>query len=307
MRTHKRHAAAHLLIGTLIEGREHMLVRPALKFLAPLGLRQIPQCGHIGHACVLTGRHLPIRGARMACQSVEQGQTMHEQGGPGASDGVIPCAEHLAAAPGLLEQGVALRHATPVGARQVGVTGAQLHAKVVEGGPTHAGTAFDHIQMIGAKKHARQNPAHAGGRTSLAVTAKRALAVLNAQPHIEHAAIALESQLEPARARAVVHELGSGGMPKRGAARQKLQRLYKVGLSRRVGSRKHRHAFVQVKTVAIETAVARDGKVAGKHGHGAALDANRHDQVQIVDLVVGLKDTRLRVALELQRDLLLLG
>ena len=74
----------------------------------------------------------------MARQSVEQGQTMHEQGGPGASDGVIPCAEHLAAAPGLLEQGVALRHATPVGARQVGVTGAQLHAKVVEGGPTHA-------------------------------------------------------------------------------------------------------------------------------------------------------------------------
>ena len=40
--------------------------------------------------------------------------------------------------------------------------------------------------------------------------------------------------------------------------------------------------------------------------HGE-LDANRHDQVQIVDLVVGLKDTRLRVALELQRDLLLLG
>ena len=80
MRTHKRHAAAHLLIGTLIEGREHMLVCPVLKFLAPLGLRQIPQRGHIGHACVLTGRHLPIRGAHMACQSVEQGQTMHEQG-----------------------------------------------------------------------------------------------------------------------------------------------------------------------------------------------------------------------------------
>ena len=37
------------------------------------------------------------------------------------------------------------------------------------------------------------------------------------------------------------------------------------------------------------------------------LDADRHDQVQVVDLVVGLEDARLRVALELQRDLLLLG
>ena len=204
---------------------------------------------------------------------------MHEQGGSGPGDGVIPRAKHLAAAPGLLEQGVALRHATPVGARQVGITGAQLYAKVVEGGAAHAGTALDHIQMIGAKQHTRQNPAHAGGRTPLAVTAKRTLAVLHAHPHIEHATIALEPQLEPARARAVVHELGSGGMPKRGAARQKLQRLYEVGLSRRVGPRKHRHAFIQVKTVAIETAVARDRKVAGKHGHGTALDANRHDQV----------------------------
>ena len=40
---------------------------------------------------------------------------------------------------------------------------------------------------------------------------------------------------------------------------------------------------------------------------GQLLDADRHDQVQVVDLVVGLEDARLRVALELQRDLLLLG
>ena len=102
-------------------------------------------------------------------------------------------------------------------------------------------------------------------------------------------------------------ELGCGRMPKRGAARQQLQRLYKIGLSRRVGSRKYRHALVQGKAIAIEAAVVRDGKIAGEHGHGATLDADRHDQVQVVDLVVGLEDARLRVALELQRDLLLLG
>ena len=41
-----------------------------------------------------------------------------------------------------------------------------------------------------------------------------------------------------------MNELGCGRMPKRGAARQQLQRLYEIGLSRRVGSRKYRHAVV---------------------------------------------------------------
>ena len=161
--------------------------------------------------------------------------------------------------------------------------------------------------MVGAKQHARQNPAHTGGRASLTVAAKRALTVLRAQSHIKHASVALEPQLDLARAHAVMDELGCGRMPKRGTARQQLQRLYEIGLSRRVGSRKYRHALVQGKAIAIEAAVVRDGKIAGEHGHGAALDADRHDQVQVVDLVVGLKDARLRVALELQRDLLLLG
>ena len=72
-------------------------------------------------------------------------------------------------------------------------------------------------------------------------------------------------------------ELGCGRMPKRGTARQQLQRLYEIGLSRCVGSRKYRHALVQGKAIAIEAAVVRDGKIAGEHGHGAALDADRHD------------------------------
>ena len=232
---------------------------------------------------------------------------MHEQSRARAGNRIVPRAEHLAAAPGLLEQGVTLGHAATIGARKIGIACAQLHAKVVEGGAAHTGASLNHVQMVGAKQHARQNPAHTGGRASLAVAAKRAFTVLRAQSHIKYAAVALEPQLDLARAHAIMDELGCGRMPKRGAARQQLQRLYEIGLSRRVGSRKYRHALVQGKTIALETAVVRDGKIAGEHGHGAALDANRHDQVQVVDLVVGLEDARLRVALELQRDLLLLG
>ena len=40
---------------------------------------------------------------------------------------------------------------------------------------------------------------------------------------------------------------------------------------------------------------------------GRLLDADRHDQVQVVDLVVGLEHARLVVALQLERDLLLAG
>ena len=243
----------------------------------------------------------------MARQPVEQGQPVHEQSRARAGNRIVPRAEHLAAAPGLLEQGVTLGHAATIGARKIGIACAQLHAKVVEGGAAHTGASLNHVQMVGAKQHARQNPAHTGGRASLAVAAKRAFTVLRAQSHIKYAAVALEPQLDLARAHAIMDELGCGRMPKRGAARQQLQRLYEIGLSRRVGSRKYRHALVQGKTIALETAVVRDGKIAGEHGHGAALDANRHDQVQVVDLVVGLEDARLRVALELQRDLLLLG
>ena len=205
----------------------------------------------------------------MARQPVEQGQPVHEQGRARTGNRIVPRAEHLAAAPGLLEQGVTLGHAAPISARKIGIACAQLHAKVIEGGAAHTGASLNHVQMVGTKQHARQNPAHTGGRASLAVAAKRALTVLHVQSHIKHAAVALEPQLDLARAHAVMDELGCGRVPKRGAARQQLQRLYEIGLSRRVGSRKYRHALVQGKAIAIEAAVVRDGKIAGEHGHGA--------------------------------------
>ena len=65
-----------------------------------------------------------------------------------------------------------------------------------------------------------------------------------------------------------MHELGCGRMPKRGATRQQLQRLYEVGLSRRVGAREHGHTVAQGKTVTVEAAIARNGKIACVHGHG---------------------------------------
>ena len=66
-----------------------------------------------------------------------------------------------------------------------------------------------------------------------------------------------------------MYQLGSGRVPKRGTARQQLQRLYEIGLSRRIGPREHRHAIVQNKAVTIEAAVVCDGKIASEHGHGA--------------------------------------
>ena len=198
MRTHECHAAAHFLVGVLVEGREHTFVRPVFKLFACIGLGQIPQRGHIGHVGVLAGRHLPIRGAHMARQPVEQGQAMHKQGRPGAGNGVIPRAEHLAAAPVLLEKGVALGHATPVGTCQIGIARAQLHAKVVERGAAHVGTSLDHVQVVRAKQHARQHAAHTGGGAFLAVATKRAFAILHTQPHVQHATIALEPQLDSA-------------------------------------------------------------------------------------------------------------
>ena len=66
-----------------------------------------------------------------------------------------------------------------------------------------------------------------------------------------------------------MYQLGGGRVPKRGTARQQLQRLYEIGLSRRIGPREHRHAIVQDKAVTIEAAVVRDGKIASEHGHGA--------------------------------------
>ena len=264
---HERHAAAHLLVGALVERRQHALVRPALQLFSVLGLGQIPQRGHVGHVRGLAGRHLSVSIAHMARQSVDQGQTMHEQGRARTGKRFIPGAKHLAAAPALLEQGIALRHAAAIGARKVGVACTQLHAKVVERGAADAGATLDHIQVVRAKQNARQHTAHAGGRAPLAVTAKRALAVLYAQPHVQHAPIALEPQLDLARAHAVAHELGSGRMPKRGAARQQLQRLYEVGLPHRVGSREHRHAAAQGQTITVEAAVVRDGKLVGEHSH----------------------------------------
>ena len=123
---------------------------------------------------------------------------MHKQGRPGAGDGLVPGAEHLAAAPALLEKGVALGHATPVGTCQIGIARAQLHPKVVERGAAHAGTALDHVQVVRAKQHARQHAAHTGGGAFLAVATKRAFAILHTQPHVQHATIALEPQLDSA-------------------------------------------------------------------------------------------------------------
>ena len=132
----------------------------------------------------LTGRNLPVGIAHVTRQAIEQGKAMHQQSGSSAGDGLVPGAEHLAAAPALLEKGVALGHATPVGTCQIGIARAQLHAKVVERGATHAGTALDHVQVVRAKQHAWQHAAHTGGGAFLAVAAKRAFAILHIQPHV---------------------------------------------------------------------------------------------------------------------------
>ena len=198
MRSHQRHAAVHFLVGTVVEGLQHTLVRPTLEFLSIVGLGQIPQRGRIGHMGGLTGRDLSVGIAHVTRQAIEQGKTMHQQSGSSAGDRLVPGAEHLAAAPALLEKGVALGHATPVGTCQIGIAHAQLHAKVVERGTAHAGTSFDHVQVIRAKQHARQHAAYTGGGAFLAVAAKRAFAVLHTQPHVQHATIALEPQLDSA-------------------------------------------------------------------------------------------------------------
>ena len=132
----------------------------------------------------------------MARQPVEQGQTMHEQGRTGAGDRFVPGAEHLAAAPGLLEQGIALGHAAPVGTSQIGIARTQLNAKVIECGAAHAGPTLDHIQVVRAKQNARQHPAHAGRSAALAVAAKRTLAIFHAQSHVQYAPITFEPQLD---------------------------------------------------------------------------------------------------------------
>ena len=155
MRAHECHAAAHFLVGVLVEGREHTLVRPTLELLSIVGLGQIPQRGRIGHMGGLAGRNLSVGIAHVTRQAIEQGKTMHQQSGSSAGDGLVPGAEHLAAAPVLLEKGVALGNAAPIGTRQVGIARAQLHAKVVERGAAHAGTALDHVQVVRAKQHAR--------------------------------------------------------------------------------------------------------------------------------------------------------
>ena len=155
MRAHECHAAAHFLVGALVKGCQHMLIRPALELLSIVGLGQIPQRGHIGHMGGLAGRDLPVGIAHVTRQAIEQGKAMHQQSGSSAGDGLVPGAEHLAAAPALLEQGVALGHAAPIGARKIGITCAQLHPKVVERGAAHAGTALDHVQVVRAKQHAR--------------------------------------------------------------------------------------------------------------------------------------------------------
>ena len=92
--------------------------------------------------------------------------------------------------------------------------------------------------------------------------------VLRAQSHIKYAAVALEPQLDLARTHAIMDELGCGRMPKRGATRQQLQRLYEVGLSHRVGTCEHCHTVAQDKAVTVEAAIARNGKIACEHGHG---------------------------------------
>ena len=121
---------------------------------------------------------------------------MHEQGRTGAGERFVPGAEHLAAAPGLLEQGIALAHAAPVGTSQIGIARAQLNAKVIKCGTALDGTPLDHIQVVRAKQNARQHPAHAGRSAALAVAAKRTLAVFHAQPHVQYAPITFEPQLD---------------------------------------------------------------------------------------------------------------
>ena len=180
MRTHECHAAANFLIGALVERREHALVCPAPQLLAVIGLGQLPQRGRIGHIGLLPGRNQPVGIAHVSGQAIEQGQAVYQQGRSGAGNRLIPRTEHLTAAPCLFEQGVTLRHAAAIGACQIGIAGAQLHAKVIERGATHAGTALNHIQMIGAEQNTRQHAAHARGGTSLAVAAKRTLTVLHA-------------------------------------------------------------------------------------------------------------------------------
>ena len=71
MRSHQRHAAANFLVGALIKGSQHALVRPALQLFAIIDLGQIPQRGRIGHAGSLAGRHLTVGSVHMARQPVE--------------------------------------------------------------------------------------------------------------------------------------------------------------------------------------------------------------------------------------------
>ena len=73
MRTHERHAAADLLVGALVERREHVLIRPAPELGAILDARQVAKCGHIGHTGGLARCHAAIGVAHMARQPVEQG------------------------------------------------------------------------------------------------------------------------------------------------------------------------------------------------------------------------------------------
>lgn len=133
----------------------------------------------------------------MTRQAIEQGKTMHQQGGSSAGDGLIPGTEHLATAPALLEKGIALGHATPVGTCQIGIARTQLYAKVIERGAAHAGAALDHVQVVRAKQHAWQHAAYTGSGALLAVATKRAFAILHIQSHVQHATIALEPQLDP--------------------------------------------------------------------------------------------------------------
>ena len=251
-------------MSTLIAARVGAGIRPAQvrPRRAPVEHRRL-----IGDIRSLAGRDGRIRLHKPRAKPLEQRQAVHHERRPRLRERVVPRNEHLARAPPLLEEGVALLHEALVGAQKLRVLLVELHAESVERRAADACRSLDHVEVVRAEQHARHHAPHPGGGALLTVAGKRALAVGDRAAQVDHAAVALKAEGERARALALRHQLRGRGLAKARARRQKLQRLDKIRLTLRVAPHEHGHARVELERVRRVAAVVAHRERARKDRH----------------------------------------